>query len=282
LGDGNSGTTSVNPNPTAPSGLGLVSQLSSMYDHTCAVLTPSGVACWGLNTYGQLGANDKLAHWTVVAVTGLGGVTARSVSAGQSHSCAVIADGGVDCWGGNQYGQLGGGFGPDSPAAVHVQGLSGPVADVSAGAFHTCAALVSGAVVCWGDNALGEVGSNGPPGGSSATPVVVPVTGGARAVAAGNHASCALLSTGRVQCWGSNENGLLGSGLAPSLADGGGLGQSLAPLDVVGLGEVEQLSGYLHFCARVDGGSVFCWGHGTSGELGDGNASDSFSPVRVQ
>jgi alpha-tubulin suppressor-like RCC1 family protein len=90
--------------------------------HTCA-LTPSGdVLCWGWNAWGQLGNGSTTGSAVPTAVTGLSG-QAISLAAGGAFTCAVLASGGVDCWGYNATGQLGDGTLNNSPAPVHVVGF---------------------------------------------------------------------------------------------------------------------------------------------------------------
>jgi alpha-tubulin suppressor-like RCC1 family protein len=101
----------------------------------CALMTGGGVKCWG---------NDLVP----VDVPGLSsGVTAISST---FHSCALLDTGGVKCWGLNDHGQLGDGTTTDRPNPVNVAGLHGRAKAISAGSFHTCALLSTGAVDCWG------------------------------------------------------------------------------------------------------------------------------------
>ena len=83
-----------------------------------------------------------------VAVQGLGGAVV-GVSAGLDQTCAVLADGHIQCWGYNAWGALGNGTLVSSSVPVTVSDVSDAVA-VSAGYTHTCAVTSTGRVLCWG------------------------------------------------------------------------------------------------------------------------------------
>ena len=147
-----------------------------------------------------------------------------SISAGGEHTCAVTANGAVQCWGLNSVGQLGNDSTMDSNVPVPVTGLSSGAVAVTAGESHTCALMQSGGIKCWGDNFNGElgIGSNV----ESHVPVDVPsLLPGFRSVSAGDGYTCAVTSQGALQCWGENFQGELGSG---SSSD------SNRPVDVAG------------------------------------------------
>ena len=83
-----------------------VAAITAGSSHTCALTTGGGAKCWGNNNIGQLGDNSMTMRLTAVDVSGLAsGVTA--IAAGETHTCALISNGGVKCWGFNGYGQLG-------------------------------------------------------------------------------------------------------------------------------------------------------------------------------
>jgi alpha-tubulin suppressor-like RCC1 family protein len=119
------------------------------------------VECWGQNNYGDLGNGTKegICYWDLDwgNVSGLSsGVIA--ISAGYTHACALTSSGGVECWGDNEFGELGNGTTAESDVPVNVSGLASGVIAISAGGLLTCALTTSGRVMCWGDNEFGELG----------------------------------------------------------------------------------------------------------------------------
>jgi alpha-tubulin suppressor-like RCC1 family protein len=135
-----------------------------------------------------------------------------AISIGREHSCALIGDGTVRCWGWNAYGQLGDGTpGTYSASAVSASGIVDAVS-VSAGYGHSCAALSDGSARCWGWNLHGQLGDG--TNVDRVTPVRVAPPAGVTRIAAGNIHTCAQLEDGAVRCWGSNRYGELGDGSA--------------------------------------------------------------------
>src|SRR6266403_5541896 len=228
--------------PTAVAGGGF---------HACMRLPDGTVQCWGRNNFGQLGNGDgNLADSSVpVAVRGL--TTATRVVTGDSHTCALLGDGTVQCWGVGDSGQRGDGtFNNISTVPAAVVGITGAVA-VAARGYHSCALLGDGTVWCWGRNSDGQLGVT--PSGSqcpttpgffcSSTPVRAAGITSAAAVIAGGYHTCALFGDGTVQCWGRNAEGQLGNGTTIG---------SRVPGRVAGLPSATAVSGgFQHTCALL-------------------------------
>ena len=192
----------------------------------------------------------------------LGAVAAGSAS---GHTCATTMAGGAECWGWNNYGQLGDGTDTDRTTPVDVEGLGSEVVALATGRSHTCALTKGGGVKCWGRNTFGELGDARMCGMVCANPVdVVALGSGVVAIAAGYAHTCVLTTAGEVKCWGNNFHGQLGNGQLGDFAD--------TPADV-GLpasSVVAVTAGDWHTCALTAVGAVKCWGENLLGQLGDG------------
>jgi alpha-tubulin suppressor-like RCC1 family protein len=207
-----------------------------------------------------------------VDVSGLtSGVTA--LAAGGYHTCALLAGGGVKCWGANGTGQLGDGSTTQHNTPEDVKDLESGVVGLTAGALHTCAALAGGGAKCWGYNLYGQLGDGTITDSLTPVPVSGLTTGVAALGAGGNH-TCALLAGGGVKCWGFNEDGQLGDGATTD---------SSTPVDVSGLtnGAASVTAGGRHTCAGLEAAGVKCWGNNDYGQVGDGTLNRHLMPVYV-
>ena len=339
LGDGyygqlGNGGTSTKTTPTLTSSLGTgrtAVALSSGDDHTCAILDNGAVSCWGRGNYGQLGNGATSDKSTPTLTSSLGtGRTAVALSSGGSHTCAILDNGAVSCWGYGNYGQLGNGATSDksTPTLTSSLGTGRTAVALSSGDHHTCAILDNGAVSCWGYGAYGQLGN----GGTSAktTPTLTSSLGTGRtavALSSGGYHTCAILDNGDVSCWGYGYYGQLGNGATsdkstPTLTSSLGTGRTAVALSSggyhtcaildngavscwgdgttadwvmeqrltkstptltssLGTGRtaVALSSGDYHTCAILDNGSVSCWGYGYNGQLGNGGTSDKTTPT---
>ncbi|MDD9967644.1 MAG: hypothetical protein OXR73_15525, partial [Myxococcales bacterium] len=203
--------------------------------HSCALSCDGMVRCWGDNSFGQLGLGDydnrgdepgEMGDALPIVDLGHSG-RAIELSLGSSHSCALLDDGSVKCWGENSAGQLGLGDRDNRGGEPNHMGAMLPIVDlaasataIAAGGEHTCAVLQGGSVKCWGANYDGELGQGhtetrgAQPGelGQALATVDLGVGAVAVDVVAGEDHSCALLDDSRVKCWGYNGNGRLGLG----------------------------------------------------------------------
>ncbi len=249
--------------------------------HTCVLTEAGGLRCWGANGSGQLGDGTTADRASPVDVVGLeSGVVA--VSSGLLHTCALMDDGAVLCWGQDD-GRLG--IGAPSNAAAPTPAtvcadvtcsaaLTGALA-VAAGGSHSCTLMAGGTVRCWGDNEDGQLGDGTRT--ATATPIAVVELTNAVAVAAGESHTCALTEAGAILCWGSNGEGQIGDDRACGR-------RCSEPSQVAGLesGVAAISAGGLHNCALMTDATVRCWGLNFDGQSGDGTSDNiRVTPVAV-
>jgi len=191
------------------------------------------------------------------------------VAIGGSSACAVVAGGTVQCWGDNSYGQLGDGGNAAVLVPKVVPGLVG-VAEVDVGDAHACARKDDGTVWCWGSGSGGALGTGSTMNARS--PVQVPGLAGVRDLGTSGGNTCAVTADGGVWCWGSN---VFGESAQPE-----GTRDVPTPTRVAGLGPAAEVdTGQNHTCARLQDGTVWCWGYG--GPLGDGTSEQRRAPVQA-
>ena len=300
--------------PQKALGLTGVTQIVANDFSMCARKADGTAACWGLNMHGELGlGTTKPAGCTgtttegmamkctkPVAVPGLAGVK-RVESGGGYHACAVLTSGAVKCWGLNMTGELG--IGATLPAGCHdldgdgiasmcpmpmtVVGLSGAT-DIAVGSFHSCASLSNGTAKCWGQNESGRLGIGKtvpagcyddivPDGMADYCRLPAPVKGltNVKTVAAGWLRSCAILTTGELRCWGSDDRKALGIGdTVPPQCVASGIPYCPEPVAITGLtGAVSNVAtNEMQTCASLAAGGAMCWGMNGYGDLGLGKS----------
>ena len=271
LGTGN--TTSLNI-PSAPINLGGKAVAISLgREHSCAVLENGEVKCWGSNTYGQLGIGNNTYILNIPsAAINLGG-KAVAISLGIVHSCAILENGELKCWGHNYSGQLGTGNNTQLYIPSAAINLGGKAKAISLGDEHSCAVLENGELKCWGENDEGQLGT-----GNNTTSLNIPsaainLGGKAVAISLGEKHSCAVLENGEVKCWGRNIEGQLGTGNTTSLN---------IPSAAINLGgKAKAISlGFVHSCAVLENGDLKCWGSNSYGQLGYGNTVNTNTPIQ--
>ena len=278
LGDGTNTDRNI-PTQTSSLGIGRTAvAISSGGYNTCAILDDGSVSCWGDNYWGQLGDGTTTDRNTPTQTSSLGtGRTAVAISSGNGHTCAILDDGSVSCWGYNDY-QLGDGTTAhrNTPTQTSSLGTNRTAVAISSGQSHTCAILDDGTVSCWGSNYEGQLGDGTIT--DRLTPTQTASLGIGRtavAISSGTYHTCAILDDGSVSCWGGNSFGQLGDGTTTDR-------NTSAQTSSLGTGRtaVAISSGSIHTCAILDDGSVSCWGKG-SGQLGDGTSNPSTTPTQT-
>lgn len=266
-----------------------VSQISAGQFHTCVVLASGSVQCWGYNEYGQLGLGDKANRGDQPGEMGsnlptvnLGsGRTAKTISAGSGHTCAILDNNALKCWGAG--GLIGlddrksYGDGPDEMGdelPVVNLGSGRTVKAIALGEVHSCAILDNNTVKCWGGNDWGQLGVQGdhylPSHMGDALPIVKLGSGRtAKAIAVGNIHSCAILDNNAIKCWGSNYHGQLGASDLNDLSGTVDLGSGRTAKAIT--------AGATYTCALLDNNSVKCWGGNFDGGLGLGDTKPRYN-----
>ena len=228
--------------------------------HTCALLDDSSVWCWGSNSVGEAGfeaSDEQLLNPTKVEL--IGGVV--DLDAGSLHTCALLDDGSVWCWGDNYNGQLGNGTFGNTDGPTRVDSAVRFVA-ISVGG-NTCGIDTASEVWCWGLVSSDEGWDY------SASPQKVDNLSGVREVSVGGGHVCAVDDQNGLYCWGSNNQGQVGNGSRDGV-----------PTPVPILSNVAQVSaGGEYTCFVLLDERAGCWGVNSSFQLGNGNKKPRLTPI---
>ena len=264
-------------------------QIAAGADHSLALDSDGALYAWGSNAYGQLGngttTNSSVPVAVKIAGTPLAGKTIVQIAAGANHNMVLTSDGAVYTWGWNYHGQLGNNTKTNSNTIVAVQTIGTPIAGkkivkIAAGQGHSLALTDDGMVYTWGRNDTGQLGNNATT--DVMLPVTVTVTGTPMSnktiveIASGARHSLAIDSSGKVYAWGHNGSGQLGNNLTVN---------ALTPVAVQAPADKNIIqvsgSGWLgaSSSALASDGTVYSWGRGFDGQLGDGTNNDSSVPV---
>lgn len=268
---------SLENNPVAASFGGNVADLSTGRNYTCGLLEDGTARCTGqgsilglgLGAFTSIGVNDLPSDYPALDF----GEKAVQITSGNAHSCVLLENGDVKCWGSGLSGRLGyassDNLGDDETLEnLSVVNLGEKATKVSAGYDHTCAILESAQVKCWGargslliENLSEDVGDNEDPADFSSLSFSHDVVD----ISAGNGFTCVVLNNGEVQCWGGNDSGQLGIGTNQTV-----LYSFSTPLTKVDLhnSAVSVEASHSHTCALLVSGDVQCWGNNSTSQLG--------------
>lgn len=253
----------------------VFARLSTGGSHTCGIDVDGGAWCWGASYAGQLGTGSLANEPSPAAVAG--GRTWSRIATGLASTCGLTDTGEAFCWGDGSLGTLGTGSTLFTPTTTPVAVATNErFVELALTTNHACALTADGRALCWGDASFGQLGdgTTNAPG-----PTPVEVDGGRTfvAIAVAAHHSCGITTnTAEVLCWGNNDFAYLGDGT---------LASRLEPTPIAvedGLSFVAIDGGSNHTCALTTDDELWCWGSGSTGELGSGRPVGLGAfPVRV-
>jgi alpha-tubulin suppressor-like RCC1 family protein len=311
------GELAFNPGPqfahNSPGDLNGALKLTGRNQHVCVRPNDHEVQCFGGNAFGQSGVSHKISNLPTAEGLNLKSVEfgaplkVSMISTGSNHTCALIDNLGVKCWGSNGRGELG----YDSDVLPKkIRGLfnfgSRPlevaylppvnlgvnpteIRELVSGDVHNCALLKSGQAKCWGNNRFGALGLGDAQNrggvltftlmGKNLPFIKVNSKSKIRSLSLGAENSCAIFEDHTVKCWGSNQTGVVTPSLGPSEILYGSSAETLDQgIPVISLPAgavpVKLTVGSYHACALLENNDVYCWGMNRYGLLG-GQKSDA-------
>lgn len=271
-------------------------EVVSGLNHRCGLTTDGKAYCWGNSTNGALGIGSSSGIMqipTAVELNGVSNAQLIKLSAGESFTCGLTASGTVYCWGLNNNGQLG------INNSTNQNSLDNPVSgliqtevfiQISSSQSHTCGVTNFMKVWCWGSGTNHKLGNGSTSNALIATEVNFSSFGASDdskiiKVAATNNASCALAITGKIFCWGTDIDGVLGyaSGSAGTQIT---TPNSASAVDFSGVSNekiINMFSGYKTVCALNTMGMLSCWGANDYDQVNvvGGGAARVESPVLI-
>ena len=190
-----------------------------------------------------------------------------AISAGYGHTCAILGDGSVWCWGLNQVGEVGDGTTVDKNVPTKIT-LPKPATAIAAGGLffgagaysaHTCAILNDKTLRCWGSNTEGELGKGNL---SNLVGPQTPSVSNVNEVSVGGATTCVVNASNQLYCWGFNSSGQVGNGSTS--------GAAVPTPTLISSAVAHVAVGALHTCAVKTDGNVHCWGSDSFGQVGNG------------
>jgi alpha-tubulin suppressor-like RCC1 family protein len=246
-------------------------QVSAGEFHSLGLRTNGTLWSWGCGSFGRLGDNSTIARSSPVSVVG-GFTDWCQVSAGSSHSVALRTNGTAWSWGCGSFGRLGDNSTIDRSSPVSLVGGFTDWCQVSASGGHNLGVRTNGIAWAWGFNGQGSLGNNSTIDRSSPVSVVGGFTDWCQVSA--DNGNIAVRTNGTAWSWGFN--------LAGQLGDNSTISRS-SPVSVVGgfTDWCQVSAGGTHSLGVRTNGTLWSWGCGAVGQLGDNSTIRRSSPVSV-
>ena len=256
-----------------PSGRVATDRIALGDAHSCAIKDDGTVWCFGSNSFLQLGNSSFGApdSGTPVQTSGFGtGRTAVQVAAGERHTCALLDNGEVWCWGGNGNLELGSGSGSQADPVQVPLGAGITASRIFVGGRVSCALTSDNRLTCWGQNHKGQIGNGTVLASGGVAPTAVsniPTSFAPAHVDPGGRHVCAAATGGAVWCWGDDDRNQLGTA-----ADGAAAVNVPGQADTVTAAR-SVATGLEYSCAVLTDDTVSCWGRNHLAQLGRGSVT---------
>ena len=265
-------------------------QISAGGSHTCVVLKSGALKCFGSNVFGQCGADSTTTAFgrnpgeMLTVSEAVLGQDVRQVSAGFDHTCVLLKDGTVKCFGKGINGRIGTDSTANVADGVGLSALEGPrvnvttATSVQAGEQFSCALLEDKTVACWGSGNLGQMNrgdaDNVADGITNSGAIAsLNLTSTVKKLALGSHHACVIFENDdTVRCWGWGGLGQLGNAKNINIGLNPGDPSALVAVDL-GAAALDVCAGDMHSCALMDDFTIKCWGNGLKGALGTDSAA---------
>lgn len=289
--DSSTSSDSEHQDSSGPSTTPKIVQASASQGGTCALDDQGRVYCWGRNNFGQLGLGHTVSTGANTPANVAGPVPlqqrATMLASGHSHTCALLEDSDVICWGEAFHGDLGRGNANhignnETPGQLEGIRLGVKARSIHAGWHQSCAISIHDTLHCWGSNNEGQLGyGHNQPIGDDEAPLAagpVDVGGPVQDVALSQLGTCALLKDGAVRCWGYKVPATGWHDDEPQANRAIGDDEVAAQGRVINLpGPASQIeAGLHHMCARLQDHRLYCWGESGHGQLGQASDGDAF------
>ena len=294
LGNGLSGISANRSNPvlinTGAIANKVIVSAECGYHFTMTLDNTGKMYGWGYNAQGQLGDGTTTDRYSPVLIN-TGAIVNKiivSITCGDNYTMALDNTGKVYAWGENGFGQLGNGnvTSQSNPILINTGAIANKViASIACGSLHTMALDNTGKLYAWGYNNEGQLGDGTfRTSSSKSTPILINTGAIANkvivSVACGGNHTIALDNTGKLYAWGYNANGQLGDGTSgantdkytPILINTGAIANKVI---------VSVACRYNSTIALDNTGKVYAWGYNPQGQLGDGSATDRYSPILI-